>query len=369
MYEDCTYSWPESRMRIYQLCIVSLLFVAPFVLMSISYWHIVNVLWRDKTALDSLQDSLQLEEEQHQLEMRKVKLLATQQSSLTLSHQWSPETSSRSIISKCNSATTTTNKFNDRLPVGTGKSSSCRYHSSHNEQPMKESSARWLTKKKCSLSTSQADNNDELDADQETNKLRGPKWKRSDTRTGNSARRCCCCCPADDNQQRDKRSERYCRNLTNYATKVHKHNKQLARLVYSQQTLESASGQLKSGSLIQGCPSSVGRELRGSSLASSSFTEFNAAAAAAETAPAGIQQELSSLPANQQQHSAPSGGHWHKLTSRQAASGSSTTTTTTTQKRYSKLIESRKKAAKMLIVIVIMFGLCYLPIHFLNTLR
>ena len=37
--------------------------------------------------------------------------------------------------------------------------------------------------------------------------------------------------------------------------------------------------------------------------------------------------------------------------------------------RFYKLIESRKKAAKMLIVIVIMFGLCYLPVHFLNTLR
>lgn len=37
--------------------------------------------------------------------------------------------------------------------------------------------------------------------------------------------------------------------------------------------------------------------------------------------------------------------------------------------RFCKLIESRKKAAKMLIVIVIMFGLCYLPVHFLNTLR
>lgn len=39
------------------------------------------------------------------------------------------------------------------------------------------------------------------------------------------------------------------------------------------------------------------------------------------------------------------------------------------QTRFCKLIESRKKAAKMLIVIVIMFGLCYLPVHFLNTLR
>lgn len=37
--------------------------------------------------------------------------------------------------------------------------------------------------------------------------------------------------------------------------------------------------------------------------------------------------------------------------------------------RFYKFIESRRKAAKMLIVIVIMFGLCYLPVHFLNTLR
>lgn len=48
VYTDCTYSWPESNTKIYQLCIVTLLFVGPFVLMSISYSHIVNVLWRDE---------------------------------------------------------------------------------------------------------------------------------------------------------------------------------------------------------------------------------------------------------------------------------------------------------------------------------
>lgn len=68
---DCTYSWPENSTRMYQLCIVTLLFVVPFVLMSISYWHIVNVLWRNETMADSLQHSnYQLEEEQQFLKRK-----------------------------------------------------------------------------------------------------------------------------------------------------------------------------------------------------------------------------------------------------------------------------------------------------------
>lgn len=71
VYMDCTYSWPESSTRMYQLCIVTLLFVVPFVLMSISYWHIVNVLWRNETMADSLQhSSYQLEEEQQFLKRK-----------------------------------------------------------------------------------------------------------------------------------------------------------------------------------------------------------------------------------------------------------------------------------------------------------
>ena len=63
VYTDCTYSWPESSTKVYQLCIVTLLFVGPFVLMSISYSHIVHVLWRNETMADCLEHSLQLEEE------------------------------------------------------------------------------------------------------------------------------------------------------------------------------------------------------------------------------------------------------------------------------------------------------------------
>lgn len=71
VYMDCTYSWPESSTKMYQLCIVTLLFVCPFVLMSISYSHLVNVLWRNETMADSIHHtSLQLEEEQQFLKRK-----------------------------------------------------------------------------------------------------------------------------------------------------------------------------------------------------------------------------------------------------------------------------------------------------------
>lgn len=78
VYMDCTYSWPESSTKMYQLCIVTLLFVGPFVLMSISYSHIVNVLWRNETVADSLHHtSLQLEEEQQFLKRKYESMSAT----------------------------------------------------------------------------------------------------------------------------------------------------------------------------------------------------------------------------------------------------------------------------------------------------
>lgn len=48
-YIDCTYTWPERNTQIYQLFVVLLLYITPFVLMTISYSQIVGVLWRNKT--------------------------------------------------------------------------------------------------------------------------------------------------------------------------------------------------------------------------------------------------------------------------------------------------------------------------------
>lgn len=74
VYMDCTYSWPEENTKIYQLCIVTLLFLLPFVFMTISYSHIVNVLWRNETMTGSFQIA---EEEQSIQRTRKNKLTST----------------------------------------------------------------------------------------------------------------------------------------------------------------------------------------------------------------------------------------------------------------------------------------------------
>ncbi|RWS10222.1 orexin receptor type 2-like protein, partial [Dinothrombium tinctorium] len=42
---DCGYTWSDENTRIYQLCIVFLLFISPIVLMSIAYYQIAVVLW------------------------------------------------------------------------------------------------------------------------------------------------------------------------------------------------------------------------------------------------------------------------------------------------------------------------------------
>lgn len=52
IYMNCTYSWPTSHTTIYQLFIVFITFVLPFILMTISYWHIVEVLWRNEAISD-----------------------------------------------------------------------------------------------------------------------------------------------------------------------------------------------------------------------------------------------------------------------------------------------------------------------------
>ena len=68
-YTDCTYAWPEESSKIYQLCIVVLLFVCPIVLMSVSYAQIVNVLWRNSPMEQSfLQSAEALEAEQLHIE-------------------------------------------------------------------------------------------------------------------------------------------------------------------------------------------------------------------------------------------------------------------------------------------------------------
>lgn len=56
-YVDCTYSWPETNTQIYQLCIVLLLFIVPFILMSVSYSQIVAVLWRNKSVKQAFESS------------------------------------------------------------------------------------------------------------------------------------------------------------------------------------------------------------------------------------------------------------------------------------------------------------------------
>lgn len=100
VYMDCTYSWPESNTKMYQLCIVTLLFAGPFVLMSISYSHIVNVLWRNETMTDTLQHSFQLEEEQ-QLPSSKRKNEHITMSKANHNHsQRKQQTSSQSIKNK-----------------------------------------------------------------------------------------------------------------------------------------------------------------------------------------------------------------------------------------------------------------------------
>ena len=73
-YTDCTYSWPEENTKIYQLCIVTLLFALPFVLMTISYSQIVNVLWRNESMEHSfLQSAEAAEAEQLQIEESRRK--------------------------------------------------------------------------------------------------------------------------------------------------------------------------------------------------------------------------------------------------------------------------------------------------------
>ncbi|XP_013787853.1 orexin receptor type 2-like [Limulus polyphemus] len=42
---DCTYTWDEAYTCIYQLCIVSMLYVAPVLLMTVTYFQIARVLW------------------------------------------------------------------------------------------------------------------------------------------------------------------------------------------------------------------------------------------------------------------------------------------------------------------------------------
>lgn len=76
VYMDCTYSWPEDNTKIYQLCIVTLLFVLPFVLMTISYSHIVNVLWRNETMTESVQHSFHVEQEEQQIQKKKYDLVS-----------------------------------------------------------------------------------------------------------------------------------------------------------------------------------------------------------------------------------------------------------------------------------------------------
>lgn len=79
VYTDCTYNWPEENTKMYQLCLLILLFLFPFLLMSISYSHIVNVLWRNEALAESLQESYQLEEEQQQYQAMKLKQQQQQQ--------------------------------------------------------------------------------------------------------------------------------------------------------------------------------------------------------------------------------------------------------------------------------------------------
>lgn len=46
-----------------------------------------------------------------------------------------------------------------------------------------------------------------------------------------------------------------------------------------------------------------------------------------------------------------------------------TTRSTMNRSSIESQIRSRRKAAKMLIAVIVMFGLCYLPVHLINTLR
>lgn len=44
-FTDCKYSWDTRTLQIYQIMIVSFLFVIPFILMSVAYYQIAKVLW------------------------------------------------------------------------------------------------------------------------------------------------------------------------------------------------------------------------------------------------------------------------------------------------------------------------------------
>lgn len=134
VYSDCTYSWPESNTKIYQLCIVSLLFIGPFVLMSISYSHIVNVLWRDETMAEAMANSFHLD---HGRKTNECNSTTEQRTNLSANNNKHSKLSTTQIV--IDSIESSTSKLHNQEDVG--QSANChqqtnrRFTISHNALP------------------------------------------------------------------------------------------------------------------------------------------------------------------------------------------------------------------------------------------
>lgn len=409
-YTDCTYDWPEVNTKLYQLCIAGLLFIGPFVLMTVSYSHIVNVLWRNEAIADCCgpnggksgpQQHLQ-HQHQDDLELinrrrRKLLAAAAEADSITATktvtsigqQQLPPKvimscdgeefaaaaaerppsrqaTRQRNFRSKVwlrrNSPTRLDQpplpaKNTSLVSVAVDSSachdeaigpqskltcpdgiqmvgapatlqgeanSSNHHHARQQTAGVRQVALELSIHDQQAKATSTADNSLREISDEIKSNHRQPRLD------------CCCILLAKESAARKQQvdsadfgasNKKYRRNLENYASSKR------------QQSIKSGQVRLKD-------PASVAN-FSDNSLPRPSQDNLVVA------------RPMASLKAG------PSGPPENSSSSEQLYN----TIASANDMRFYKLIESRKKAAKMLIVIVIMFGLCYLPVHFLNILR
>lgn len=387
VYMDCTHSWPESSARIYQLCIVTLLFIFPFVLMSISYWHIVNVLWRNETMAESCQNSIKQQESSasvavsHQpdenLEVPSEEL-AGSKSELPSQVQINPPPASATRLdsrSQGGSTVVLCLLVVDKRPSRV--------------EPTRADTLAGLDARSCVNGASHSPNNRHVSfSSSAKSTLIGPTphgeplpvdgGSAGSGRSGLCNSDCFVClipCRSDDKFIAKKTSRRYRKNLANYAARQAKftsqdggpsrqHPQHSPRL----QPTSATDNQLPSIINRPGEPSDSSATYR---VEEASLSGINNSCGElsqpSEEIGKGRSPRLANIASNRNQ--AEPGSSTGTLLQTSSHSSATNPSINNNATRYCKLIESRKKAAKMLIVIVIMFGLCYLPVHFLNTLR
>lgn len=451
---DCTHSWPEINTSIYQVCIVTLLFVFPFVLMSISYWHIVNVLWRNETMAESCQNSFQQQSKRihRQLSTKLTVASIGEQSALNNSELEADQVKSAAQINQVTGSSASTSAVpaqpTPQASLGATAVVVCLLMvDDEQRQPqlaggdqgdcmVPARAAIADTTSSASLCDNSCVNNRVRHQEESTHPHLDPQCDqfheaihepRPPVNCGSlienngrskpdKAAKSSSLCGSDclvglmsrngDKFMAQKTSRRYRKNLANYATRKAKfmNTSQGSRAPISAPSTDPGPAEYRHASISDRpaeAPSQAENGVIGSGdqapssdkrasptyrqpPAETSLSEpDNSGPPSPEVAGTGRALARARNLAHTAAHNSVSCS-WkeHPSASRRAVgsigsqsrvvgspSGAANPSINNNSTRFCKLIESRKKAAKMLIVIVIMFGLCYLPVHFLNILR